>query len=1025
MKVVDTSFVRKAFLRSLWIGLTMLLAGVYVIYQAHAHANGTSIGGRTNKGGNTVGCTCHCAASDASTTVTLSTTATTFITGQSYTFTVTVNNSTEAGAGVEVSTARGSLTAGSGMQLISGELTHTAAKTSLPATWSFTYTAPNVSGGDTLFSTGNAVNLDGMNGGGNCSDKWNFSSKYIVNVVDPPVTKAITISRNSIAIGSVRVGQVRKDTLQIRSTSTAAISVSTAMKTGSVFSRFPTSSNRSIASGATEIDTLFFAPTSRGAFNDSLIVTSDVDAPSNQRKAVYVTGTGVAAIYSGGTSLVFNSLRVNQSRSLGFVYSNTGDDTLFTGDPTISGTGFTITGQPTHSILLPGVTDSIIVRFSPTAQTSYSGTLTLTATGFTIPSVSLSGTGVAPTIAVTTPTNIGGVRVGAQTQGTLVIRNTGTDSLHLSGVTLSGANAARFNIASFSPAIAAAGQGVVLVNYFPTVEKYDTAIATIASDDASNATINVTVIAQGLAPHITVQPNDTLDFGNVRINSAPASRDITVQNIGSDVLNLSSAVVTPSPFSLKSKPSSVDPGSSGLVSINFAPTVVGPFKGSVTISSDDARKPTTVVYVKGSGTNSALNVPSNVDFLGVPTSTSHDTIITLQNAGSAGVNILKYTLTDANGVFTIKDSSAHSIGGNSSIHVTLSFKPLAASSYSGTLTLTTDDPNAATRTIGLAGQGLAGALSFSSTSIDFGQVDSAKHVMLPLDITNSGSSGITIVSAVLTGADASAFTVQSLSATIAPGQKLRVAISFDPSVPGQYSANLRITTNDAKTTDVKLSGIGVSVPKILPDTINVQLISDSTQKISISLKVLGAKSWDSKITNNSGHRVKIDGISLKHGVHFTESLSSPDSTIPFYLADKGSIIVRITLTESIPGDYQDTLSVGSEQGITNTLYAIDATLKTLGVAMSQPKSFIMTANPNPSHSQVVFNFEGVRSANVEVLDLMGRVVASANNIGSEWRWNGQNANGEIAPTGFYIVRATAKTLAGESVTSSTRIVIAH
>jgi len=1022
---------RKAFLRSLWIGLTMLLAGVYVIYQAHAHANGQGIGGKTQKGGNTTGCYCHCASASSATTVAFSTTATTIYTGQSYSFTVTVSNSSESGAGVEVAAQRGTLTAGTGTQVISGELTHSSAATSLPASWTFTYTAPSTSGTDTLFGTGNAVNLDGSNGGGNCTDVWNFSPKYVITVSDVPVTKAISLSRNTIALGSVRLGQTKKDTMQLRSTSTSAITVNTSLNSGTVFSRYPTTSNRSIASGTQEIDTIYFAPTSRGSFTDSLIITSDVDLTVDKRKAVYLTGSGIQAVYSGGSAVAFGNLRTNQTKLKSFVYSNTGDDTLFMQTPAISGGGFTIATQPTRLNLPPGGSDSVVVQFSPTAKQPYGGTLTLSATGLTIPSVTLSGTGVAPTIAVTSPTNIGGVRINLQTQGTVVLRNTGTDTLHISGVTLSGSNAARFNLSTHSSTIAPGGQGVVLVNYFPLIEKFDTAIVTVASDDASNPSVNITVIAQGLAPHIAVVPADTLDFGSVRINAAPASRTISVQNTGSDVLNLASAVVTPLPFTLKAKASSVDAGSSGIVSVNFAPTAVGPFTGSVTITSDDANKPTTVVYLKGVGINSALNIPSNVDFQGVATSTSLDTIITLQNTGLAGVNVLKYSLTDANGVFTVKDSSSHTIAGNSSIHLTLSFKPIAAQDYSGTLTLTTDYPNAHTLTIALAGHGLAGTLSTTPTTLDFGSDDSGRTVTLPIDITNTGTAGITVQSVTITGANAGAFGAKSATPTppvlLHAADNLHVVVSFDPPSAGQFSAKLTITKGDGTKTDVALHGIGLSVGPILPDTTKVQLISTSTQNIVITLKKLGAKSWIAKISNLSGHRIRIDGIALKSGLHYSVSLTAPDSTIPFYLADQASMNVRITLLEALPGLYRDTLVVTNSEGIKATFYlfAIEGTLQSEGVASLVPKNYSITANPNPTHGQIAFNFEGLHATDAQVLDLVGRVVAEVHNVSGQWLWNGRNASGEIAPSGVYIIRTSGKSFAGETVTASTRIIVQH
>jgi hypothetical protein len=792
-----------------------LVVLTYVLFQANAHSNGQGISGLTNKSGGTTGCYCHCSSSSSGTSVSITTSTTTFYTGQSYTFTVTVSNSSESGAGVEVAVKNGSLSviSGDGLQLISSELTHTTPKTSLPASWSFTYTAPSTAQYDTLFAVGNAVNLDGTNGGGNCTDNWNFAPKFVVNVQNPPVTKAIALSRTSIPLGSIRVGNVKRDSFQILSTSTSAITVNTALNSGAVFSRYPTGSNRSINAGTSELDSAEFRPTSRGFVTDSIIITSNVDATTDQRKAIYVSGTGIAGVYNTSmTALAFGNLRINHTAQMSFVYSNTGDDTLFMQNASISGSGFSIVRQPNHLNLPPGANDTVIIQFAPSAKTSYSGSLTPNATGQTLSSVSLTGTGVAPTISFLSPDNLGGIRVGQSLQNSLTIQNTGSDTLHISSASITGGATTKFSVVT-GPAniVLPGGQTSAMFGYQPTAEKVDTITYTIHSDDASDSVATAIILGQGTEPHISVDQVDTVDFGAVKINGNGTSRTISILNTGSDVLNVSSVVVAPLPFTLISKSSSIFAGGSGQVVVQFAPTATGNFTGSVLISSDDPAKSSVTVYVKGSGINSALSVPSVVDFQGVAVSSERDTIIKFVNAGSAAVNVLKYTLTTSDPALGITDTTQHSIAANDSIAVGLKFAPTSAQSYSGTLTVLTDDNNAPTRTIQLLGQGLKTSLSLSSSTLTFGSIDTLTTKTDSVTVCNTGNVPVEILSDALSGTGASAYTVTpslTVADTIAAGGCFTFKVTFDPAHSTTYSGSLAVTTSVGSPLQISLSGTG-------------------------------------------------------------------------------------------------------------------------------------------------------------------------------------------------------------------------
>ena len=132
----------------------------------------SSSSGKTGDSEN--GCSCH-GSNSSSTAITFSSGSGSFnVKPSSNTeFTVRVANSTKSSAGANITvktgaggSASGTLTAGSGLKLSSGELTHNGKQTMSGGGYDFkfTWTAPSEPGEYTIFAAGNAV--DGSGGTG-------------------------------------------------------------------------------------------------------------------------------------------------------------------------------------------------------------------------------------------------------------------------------------------------------------------------------------------------------------------------------------------------------------------------------------------------------------------------------------------------------------------------------------------------------------------------------------------------------------------------------------------------------------------------------------------------------------------------------------------------------------------------------------------------------------------------------------------------------------------------------------------
>jgi len=881
--------------------VSLLLSAVYISFQAFAKSGG-GIGSDVTLNGSGTGCSCHCTSSSSSTTVTISTSATSFTVGQTYTFTVSVANSGKSSGGVMVSASNGTLTAGSdGLQKPSGQnyLVHSAPK-SLSATWTFTFTPTNT-GTATLYATGNAVNDDGTNGSGNCTDQWNNASNYTMTV-QAASTKNIAVGRTTINLGQVRVGTRKADSVKISATGTSNVTVSsTSMKTGSYFSRFPTTTNRTINAGSFEVDSVIVQPTSRGQISDSLIVNSDA---SDSRKAVYVVAQGIQGILNGSATVSFANQRVNTSKTMGYVINNTGDDTLFLNNATISGAGFSIVSQPTKMSLAPNEKDSVIIQFTPTAKQTFNGTLTTSAKDLPTQNITLSGLGVAPTVTVPAVTSIGSIRVSQTTQGGVTISNKGDDTLHVTNIALTGGATNRFSVVgptSFN--LAPNAQKIVVFSYTSSVaDAADSAKVTITSDDPVDPSKIVTIYGSGTIPKMRLSSVDTLSFGDVKVGKS-IDASFRLDNIGSDALLVNGLVVSPSQFTVSNKPYSVQAGGSAYVFLTFTPTATGPVTGMAIITGDDPANPADTLYLKGTGTNSALSVPASLDFKEIAVGNTMDSAIVLTNSGSAPVSIFKYKLTTSiPAYFHLTDTTKHSIPANDSIKVRIAFNPQAANDFTATLEITTDDASAPVRTVNLAGRGIKGQLvlnidGVTGNEVNFGTVDTNKTVTQRMVIHNTGTAPSVIKSAKLDGS--TTFTLdQAISEkTIQAGDSLVLVVSFTPLNDLAQVGYLTITPDAGAPFVVTLRGLGKVQPPpvdwvrptsaaagwslaLMPNPTRSQttvvLNTKTAADVTIALYDVAGKQVqviESSRVLSGEHQLRINAASLPNGEYFVRAVT--------------------------------------------------------------------------------------------------------------------------------------------------------
>ena len=312
--------------------------------------------------------------------------------------------------------------------------------------------------------------------------------------------------------------------------------------------------------------------------------------------------------------------------------------------------------------------------------------------------------------------NFQAVRVNMPSTLPLKISNTGTANLSVTGLASS---SARFTFSPPGPfTIAPGGNQTVNVTFTPNAETSFNGNLTMHTNDPLHQNPSIGLSGIGGLPHISVSPA-SLDFGSVAI-CLSETLNITVQNTGTVDLTVSSVTTTGAPFSAVPTSLVVSAGTTKNISVLFKPNALGAVSGTLVINSDDATNPSISVSLTGTGLPMpppSISVsPTSLNFGATPVQFFIGLRITISNMGPC--QALTVTLTSSGAPFfvtatdptTVPPNSLSvgpaSIPGGSSQRFVVVFAPQAMGAASGTLTITSNDPNHLTTTVLLTGNGV-------------------------------------------------------------------------------------------------------------------------------------------------------------------------------------------------------------------------------------------------------------------------------------------------------------------------------
>ena len=650
---------------------------------------------------------------------------------------------------------------------------------------------------------------------------------------------------------------------------------------------------------------------------------------------IFLLGTGLfpvsalAAVGATPSTLSFGSVTMNTtSGSATFMVTNNSWQGITIHKVATSLPEFIVTSPALPISLSPHSSTSFQVVFRPVAALTYNGTIAVSATrnsgGTVTTHVSVSGTGTSPTptqsyllSSSVSSLNFGNTLVGSSVSQAFTLTNTGTGSVTISQVAVTGAG---FKVAGFPGGVAlvaggvtlAAGQSLPLTASFApaTVGAVAGSISVVSTATNSPATISWS--GTGLQPQISVTPS-SVSFGNLVVG-ATGTQTLTVRNPGTATLNVTQASLIGTGFTSSglALPLSIPPGGSSAFNIGFAPASAGNFSGSITLVSN-APNSSLVIPVAGTGVSTALQLstsPTSLNFGNLATGSNATQRVTISNNGNSSVSISQISASGA-GYSTSGVTLPFSLAAGQSTSFNVTFAPTSTGSLSGSVTVVSNATNSPA-TISLSGTGVQPQISVTPSSVTFGNVTVGVTNTQTLTIRNAGTATLNVSQASLAGTGFT-FSGLVLPLSVPAGGSAAFNIGFAPASASNLSGSITFVSNTPNSPlVVPLSGTGVAT---------VRQLSASPASLSFGSLTTGTSATQSvTITNNGNSSVSISQVSAS-GAGFTTN----GITLPLSLAAGQSTSISVAFAPASAGNLSGSVTVVSNATNSPLVVALSGT----------------------------------------------------------------------------------------------------
>jgi hypothetical protein len=182
--------------------------------------------------------------------------------------------------------------------------------------------------------------------------------------------------------------------------------------------------------------------------------------------------------------------------------------------------------------------------------------------------------------------------------------------------------------------------------------------------------------------------------------------------------------------------------------------------------------------------------------------------VRMTNAGTSALTISSISVTAPFHLSAKTTCKKGQLAAGASCHFAVTFKPTTTGAAIGTVAIV-DSASSKPQVIELSGQGTVVSLAPNPLNFPTQKVGTKKS--LPVQLTNDGSTALTVSGVQITGANAKDFseTDNCTTQTIAPGAGCTITVTFDPVKTGLRKAAVSVTdTGGGSPQQVTLTGTG-------------------------------------------------------------------------------------------------------------------------------------------------------------------------------------------------------------------------
>jgi hypothetical protein len=423
--------------------------------------------------------------------------------------------------------------------------------------------------------------------------------------------------------------------------------------------------------------------------------------------------------------------------------------------------------------------------------------------------------------------------------------------------------------------------------------------------DAASADVNNNSASVQLSTTLVFTPA-SVNFGSVNIGVTSSPQTVTLTNIGTSPLSLSS-IATAAPYNQTNTcGDSLGAGATCNVTVTFTPTGAGTASGALTITDSAVGSPQTVM-LSGSGNGPVASFsPTSLNFGDqIVNSRSTPQTVTLTNTGNATLNITSITAT---GDYSITGNTCGStLAASANCIFNIAFTPTTTGTRTGNANVA-DNGYESPQAVPLTGVGIQGIATLSPSSLVFAvQLINTTSPAQTVTLTNTGTATLTINSV----DSPTNFLETNTCTTILVGGTCTFTVTFDPANPGNPAGAINIFDNGANSPQsISVSGTATEV-SVNPNSLNfgsvnlgsaslplvVTLINVSTTQTLGSLResISGNNPSDFTYTGNCGTSVPPLGTCIVN-VTFTPGGTGSRSAVLNFNDNGGASPQTVTLS---------------------------------------------------------------------------------------------------------------------------------